>query len=228
MEKNKKNDLRINGLGSSSGGNYNFVQINGKGDVNGDLDCDDLQINGLGCIHGNVKSGSVKVAGKSQIAGNLKGEEIIIDGMAEISGGVSAEKIENRGMLRISKDCGSETFRSQGAFTIGGLLNAGKIEIETYAASRAREIGGEEIEIRAGDAFGFKKFISSIFPRLQLNSGLSAEAIEGDNLYLENVSVKVVRGRDVNIGPGCEIDKVEYKNTFHQDRKSSVKENKKV
>ncbi|HUI30757.1 MAG TPA: polymer-forming cytoskeletal protein [Candidatus Acidoferrales bacterium] len=228
MVKNMKNDLRINGLGNSSGGNYNYVQINGKGDINGDLDCVELQINGLGCIHGNVKTRTARVAGKSEINGSVKAEDLIIDGMTEIGGAVSADRIENRGMLKVNKDCGAETFRSQGGFTIGGLLNADKIDIEMYVASRAREIGGQEIEIKAGSAFGFKKFLSSLFPMWQMNRYLSVETIEGDNIYLENVTVKVVRGGNVKVGPGCQIDKVEYKNTFYKDRDSSVKENKKV
>lgn len=228
MASNRRNDLRINGLGNSPGGAYNFVQINGKGDINGDLECEELQINGLGCIHGNVKTGAARVAGKSEISGSFNGQELIIDGMTEIGGPISANRIENRGMLKVSKDCGSETFKSQGGFMIGGLLNADKIDIDMYVASRAREIGGEEIEIRAGSSFGFKKFLNSIFPTWQFNQGLSAETIEADNIYLENATVKVVRGKDIKIGPGCQIDMVEYKNSFHQDHGATVKQNKKV
>jgi cytoskeletal protein CcmA (bactofilin family) len=228
MVNNSRNDLRINGVGSSSGGSYNFVQINGKGDINGDLECDELQVNGLGCVHGNVKTGSARTAGKSEIDGNLDGQEIIIDGMTEIGGSIKADKVENRGMLKVNKDCGSESFRSQGGFTIGGLLNAGKIDIELYVSSSAREIGGEEIQIRAGTAFGLKKFLNSIFPAIQFNRGLSADSIEGDSVYLENATVKVVRGRDVKIGPGCQIGTVEYRNTFHKDGSATIKEDRKI
>jgi cytoskeletal protein CcmA (bactofilin family) len=204
------------------------VQINGKGDVNGDLDCVDLQINGFGCVHGSVKTQTARVAGKSEISGDLRGQEIIFGGMTEIAGAISANRIENRGVLKVSKDCGSETFSSQGGFTIGGLLNAGKIDIEIYATSRAKEIGGEDIEIRAGDAFGFRKFISSILPGLQLDRRLTAETIEGDVVYLENATVNTVRGGEVEIGHGCQIDAVEYKKSFHKDNTSIVKEVKKV
>jgi hypothetical protein len=61
-----------------------------------------------------------------------------------------------------------------------------------------------------------------------LNHGLAAETIEGDNVYLENATVKVVRGGDVNIGPGCLIGAVEYKKNFHKDGSSTVRESKKV
>lgn len=226
MENNSH--LRINGLGTSSGGDYNSVQINGKGDINGDLRCAELQINGLGCINGNVDATNARVAGKSKIKGNLKGKEITIDGMTEIGGTLSADNIVNRGVLRVSKDCGSEVFRSRGGFEIGGLLNAGRIDIELYADSRAREIGGEEIDIRLGDAFGFKKILDAILPGFHLNRILSTETIEGDNIYLENTSAKFVRGTNVNIGPGCHIERVEYKNSYHSAGNAAVKENNKI
>lgn len=228
MEKQNRTDLRINGLGSASGGSYNFVQINGKGDITGDIDCTDLQINGLGCIQGNVKADTARVAGKSEIKGSLTGQTITVDGMIEISGGLSAERIENRGALRVDKDCGSEVFKSKGGFTIGGLLNSGKIDVEIYASCKAKEIGGERISIRMGDAFGLKRFLDSIFPGLGLSRELSTETIEGDEIYLENTTAKVVRGENVRLGPGCRIDSVEYKSTFQKDADALVKETKKI
>ncbi len=226
MQKQNRADLRINGLGNASGGNFNFVQINGKGDVNGDIECIDLQINGFGCMNGNVKTDTMRVAGKSEVTGNLSGQGLIIDGMMEIHGGIMAHSIENRGMLRVNKDCGSEVFKSQGGLTIGGLLNAGKINIEVYGPCKVKEIGGENIEIRFGSAFGLRKFIDSIFPGWA--RGLSAETIEGDTIYLEGTTAKVVRGKDIEIGPGCVIDVVEYKNTFEKTGDSRVKLSKKV
>ncbi|MFZ1081444.1 MAG: polymer-forming cytoskeletal protein [Candidatus Kryptoniota bacterium] len=226
MQNQNRTDLRINGLGNASGGSFNFVQINGKGDINGDIDCIDLQINGLGCMNGNVKAESIRVAGKSEIAGNLNAQELIIDGMMDIHGGIVAQSIENRGMLKVNKDCGSEIFKSKGGLTINGLLNAGKINIEVYAPCKIKEIGGENIEIRFGSAFGLRKFIDSIFPGWA--RGLSAETIEGDIIYIEGTTAKVVRGKDVEIGPGCAIDIVEYKNAFKNSGDSKVKQSKKI
>ena len=230
MDKKNLNDLRINGFGSSSGGSFNSVQINGKGDINGDLECTDFEINGLGFVRGNVKSNRTKVSGKSTIAGNLTGKEVLIDGMTEISGGINADKIENRGMLKIARDCGSDIFTSSGGFTIGGLLNAGSIEVNIYGPCKAREIGGEKIEVRDGGTFGIGKFIGSLFHSWPLKTILTAETIEGDDVYLECTTAKVVRGENVKIGKGCQIDVVEYKNTFQKDSAVdiSVNETRKI
>ncbi len=228
MERQSKSDLRINGLGSSSGGTFNYVQINGKGEISGDLNCSELQINGLGSVDGNVKATSVRIAGKSDIGGDLTGERIVIDGLVEIRGKVSAEHLENRGALRISGDCGAESFKSTGGFTIGGLLNSEKIEIEVYASCTAREIGGESVDVRRGRGFGIKDFIDSILPGLTWKKGLSVETIEGDNIFIEDTTAKVVRGSDVRVGTGCSVESVEYKNTFVAAPDAIVKRNRKV
>lgn len=229
MANNSGNDLRINGVGSSGGGTFDLVQINGKGDINGDLECRELQINGLAHLDGNVKADTIKVSGKSDFRGNVSGKHFVIDGMTEIGGGVSVETVENRGMLRVVKDCGSEAFTSQGGFTVGGLLNAGKIDIMLYAGCKAKEIGGEKIEIRAGHGLdlglGIRKFIGSLFPGLPINPVLITDTIEGDNIYLENTTAKVVRGGNVKIGPGCQIEAVEYKSTFQKDGASGIRVN---
>lgn len=228
MVKQVKADLRINGLGSSSGGSFNLVQINGKGEINGDLECTDLQINGLGCISGNVEARSVRVAGKSEIGGDLKAGDIIVDGMAEVRGKLTAERIENRGALRISHDLGAELFKSAGSFTIGGLLNSGKVEIDIYGSCAAREIGGEKIEIRRGRAFGLRDFIDSVFPGLMWKRGLSVDTIEGDEIFIEDTTAKMVRGGNVKIGAGCRVDVVEYKHTLDTTSDAKVKESRKI
>lgn len=235
MVKNNSNDLRINGIGKSTGGTFDFVQINGKGDINGDLECARMEVNGLGTFRGNVKSGSTHVSGKSNFAGDLEGKEILIDGMSEITGGLTAESVENRGMIKVSRDCGSDRFTSRGGFNIGGLLNAGEIEIYIFGPCTAREIGGERIEVRDGGPYGIGKVIGPLvvgtffagWPRKAI---LTADTIEGDDIYLECTIAKTVRGQNVTIGKNCEIDLVEYKGAFHTEGSSdiTVKESRKI
>jgi cytoskeletal protein CcmA (bactofilin family) len=229
MEQKNKTDLRINGLGSSSGGSFNMVQINGKGDVNGDLECNELEINGLGSIHGNVRVERFRVSGKSNIVGDVSGNKILVDGITEIDGRVKMEQVENRGMFKVSKDCASEVFDSQGGFVIGGLLNAGKIDITVYATCKVKEIGGEQVNVRFGRGFelglGVRKFINSIFPSWPFNPVLLTDTVEGDDIYLEHTTAKVVRGANVRIGEGCQIDLVEYRNKFEKDSDPTIKVN---
>ncbi|HKI45442.1 MAG TPA: polymer-forming cytoskeletal protein [Balneolales bacterium] len=225
MEKQAKNDLRINGVGSSAGGSFDTVQINGKGEINGDVECNDLQINGLSTINGNIKAETFKVSGKSDIRGDIKSDTVMIDGKIDITGGVTATQVENRGMLGVAKDVSSEAFYSHGGFKIGGLLNADKIQIIIYAPCSTTDIGGEEIDIRTGGASGLREFLGSFFSGWPLETALSVETIEGDNIYLENTTAKVVRGNNIKIGPGCQIDVVEYKDTFEKENDSNIRVN---
>jgi cytoskeletal protein CcmA (bactofilin family) len=54
------------------------------------------------------------------------------------------------------------------------------------------------------------------------NKELTADIIEGDDVYLENTQAKVVRGNNIELGPDCEIELVEYKDSFKQDEKADV------
>jgi len=69
------------------------------------------------------------------------------------------------------------------------------------------------------------RFIESIFPNTDV---LATESVEGGDIYLEYTKAKVVRGNNVNIGPGCEIDLVEYRNDFQQVKEARVKDSNKI
>lgn len=70
--------------------------------------------------------------------------------------------------------------------------------------------------------FGLLKFFAAD------SAELSAESIEGDEIYLENTNARVVRGNNVTIGPGCEIELVEFKNDFRQLKGAKVNDSKKI
>ena len=240
-----RNDLRINGNGSISGGKYNDVIINGMGKVDGDVDCIKFRCNGESKVSGSIKSGSVKINGSASIKGNLKSDEIKISGysgiggavdsknihiagQADIGGSLSSDDISIRGAVKAKGDCNAENFVSQGRFTIDGLLNAGQIEIKLYGPCSAKEIGGETITVKKGNAFIIKDLIKSLFKYYDISNTLKVDSIEGDDITLEYTHAKTVSGNNVTIGEGCEIDLVEYKNSFQQSDSSKVKENKRV
>ena len=245
MENQNRNDLKINGSGNTTGGMFNYVVVNGVGDINGDVDCISFKTNGASSLNGNLKSKSVKVNGSSSVKGNIDSEEIKINGSADFKGMVEAKEsnihgelnltgnissviMDLRGWMKVSGDCNAETFSCQGGFSIVGMLSADDINIKLHAPCRVKEIGGEKITVEMGRGFAFKKFIKTIFPSWDINRKLTADVIEGDDIELEATNAKVVRGNNIVIGDGCEIDLVEYKNSFNMNKNSTVKENKKV
>jgi len=219
-------DLKINGSGSSAGGNYDSVIINGSGKIEGDLDCVYLKINGHGNVNGNVKADFVKVHGENSIKGNLRAKKAKIHGTANINGNLAIDEIETYGSINVNGDCNAEIFKIEGTFEIEGLLNAGELEISLYGSSEAREIGGEKIIVKRKGKYHFLGLKNLIMPGG--NKELTAETVEGDDIYLENTQAKVVRGNNIELGPGCEIELVEYKDSFKQDEKVEVATYKKL
>lgn len=241
MENENRRDLRISGSGSAPGDTYKNAIINGEGKINGNLDCDDFITNGTSEINGSVKAVNFTVRGASSVGGKLQAEEIKIggsvdiqrnvsvkkmkiSGSADIGGSITAEKCVIKGYFKVKGDCEAEVFVAKGEINIGGMLNAGNIEIDHYGDCRVKEIGGEKITVKEYAAFGLHKIIKFFHSP----GKLFAETIEGDYIYLENTSAKTVRGSNIKIGPGCEIELVEYANSFEQEEGALVRENKKV
>ena len=75
-----------------------------------------------------------------------------------------------------------------------------------YGPCKAREIGGERIAVRAGRKLGWFW--------MWHEKRLTADLIEGDDIVLEYTTAKVVRGRNVSLGEGCDVEVVEYTGTF--------------
>lgn len=226
VEKNVT-DIKINGHGSSTGGKYNSVTINGSGSIGADLECVTMRVNGQCNVDGSVKADSVKINGNSSIKGNLEAEKVNVKGMVDIGGNLSVEEAKTQGNISIDGDCNAEIFSVDGMFAVEGFLNAGELELNLYGPSRAREIGGEKITVKKSGKFGFGSLKSIIMP-FGHTKELTVDTIEGDDIHIENTQAKVVRGNNIELGPGCEVELVEYKDSFKQDEKANVGTHTKV
>ncbi|HET7578133.1 MAG TPA: polymer-forming cytoskeletal protein [Bacillales bacterium] len=233
------NDLMINGVGRTAGGEFDKVTVNGRGTVDGNLDCQELECNGRGAMNGDIRAKRFEIHGNAVIKGNVDARELSISGNARIHGDTAVkdvqisgngtikghfrgEKLKINGKLKVGEDCEAERFEADGQFKIGGLLNADEVEIRLYGESEVKEIGGQTVRIQQ-KIFGLIKILKTLFP-VKLTVG----TIEGDDVDLESTKAEVVRGNNVRIGPGCEIDLVEYHTELQQDKKAKVKEKRKL
>lgn len=242
MADQTRTDIKTAGGGTFTGGTYGDVTFNGSGTMNGDVDAITFRVNGAGTSNGRVKAQSVTVNGTAGFNGEVQASEFVVNGDASIrdgagigrlsvkgnlsvGGGVAAHEIELRGFLRIGGDCQAESFTGEGGFTVAGLLNAGNIDIAVHGPSSAREIGGERIVVRQPSAA-----IGSLTGLLTIwaEKRLVAESIEGDVVWLENTTAKVVRGKNVTVGVGCIIDVVEYAESYTPGGAAQVKEARQV
>ncbi|KAB2333255.1 cytoplasmic protein [Cytobacillus depressus] len=233
MDFEKKGDLLINGFGSSNGGHFEKVLINGKGTVNGDLQCRQFEINGAGTVNGRVESHSLEIKGHGKIAGDAVSEKMTIEGSGSVSGNVTpqslrvsgtlsiggnvnADEVKLQGKISVGGDCEAENFAAEGKFSIGGLLSAEHIHIQTFGDCKAKEIGGQTITVKEQ-----KNVVMSLLKKV-LSFTLQADVIEGDEITLENTKAKIVRGKNVTIGKNCEIGLVEYKDKFYVENNAIV------
>jgi cytoskeletal protein CcmA (bactofilin family) len=145
-------------------------------------------------------------------------------GAIETRGNLHSEQIDLKGHLTTQGDCEAEVFTARGIFTIGGLLNVGELDVRLYQNCLAKEIGAERINIRRAGLLNHL----NLFFKPSANAILSASIIEGDEIYLEHTKAQIVRGKHVIIGPGCDIELVEYKEHYSQVKGTIVKINRKV
>lgn len=234
----KTKNLIINGSGEYPGGQYDKISIRGEGTIVNDVECSAFHVYGTSEIAENATAGSVKILGEAEVKGNIEAEETLIMGTMTIGGNALLKKtkifgtldVEGRltgeetiikGSVTVNGDVEYEKFDSSGGFEIKGLLNADTIKISLrFGESRAEEIGGGKIII--------KRKRNSLLPFGGEEGTLAAKVIEGDEIYLENTKAATVRGNKVNIGPGCQIGLVEYKNDLKQDSNSMIKMSNKI
>jgi cytoskeletal protein CcmA (bactofilin family) len=153
-----------------------------------------------------VQANEFTVNGTADLRAGLGAGSLKVSGSCTVAGSVNAQRMDVRGFVKIGGDVQAEVFESQGVFSVKGLLNAGTVTVKLYGGCDARDIGGETIDIRLGTSWAFLPFLGE--------RNLTADSIEGDKVYLENTRAKVVRGANVEIGPSCEIDLVEYTGTL--------------
>ncbi|WP_337102894.1 bactofilin [Paenibacillus sp. YIM B09110] len=234
--------LTITGSSVALGGHYDRVKIVGEGSIEGDvqsnklkvmgtlemngrLQTKDIHVVGTAVFSDHVQAATAKVTGTATVAGNAQIQELRCSGAMEVAGNVRSERFILKGELKAKGACEADQFTVRGMFHIGGLLNAGRLDIKLYQDCSADEIGGEKITIKKASLLNpFNLF----FFRPDAKASLTTNVIEGDQIYIEYTKANIVRGKRVTIGPGCEIGAVEYKESFELMSGSTVKQKRKI
>lgn len=225
----EKRSASLSGAGKLSGGDYTRVSISGAGKISGDLKAEALQISGAGKVEGRTEALTITVSGSGAFSGDVIAEEMRVSGAARIDGearvkelkcsgsyrvkdSIAAEYVKISGVLRVGGDVEADIFKTSGGFEIEGLLSADKMEIRPGGRCYAKEIGGERIDVRRG-GYRERGILLDGLVRMFIGKGtaeLRANVIEGDEIHIEDTTADVVRGKRVEIGPGCRIGTVEY------------------
>ncbi|MCM1989717.1 polymer-forming cytoskeletal protein [Oceanirhabdus seepicola] len=232
----ERRDLKVFGSGDNTGGVYRDISIMGSGDINGDVECRSYRVMGSGDLKGNLKSEIIKINGSGDIDGDVYGIDVSINGSGDISGNIKCSSLKIAGSSDIGGDvegtevgiygscdidgnCECEIFNGKGAFTVGGELIADEVNIEVIRNCEVGSIGAGRVIVRGAGTEGFK---SLAFFRGKGSRKFECDVIEGDEIYLEKTEANTIRGKNIVIGPGCEIESIEYSDQIQIDDDSKV------
>ncbi|MCQ6562610.1 polymer-forming cytoskeletal protein [Paenibacillus mendelii] len=219
-----KRKVRITGSGQSSGGVYDSVHIMGEGQLFGETEADTFECMGNCVVKGNLKARNYRLQGEASIEGDMLANKLTALGQINVQGSVRGSRLHIRGQLEVGGSCGADSFQAKGGFTIQGLLSADRVEVSLYGPCAAQEIGGGRIDVRRSRVMGIKNWFSGKEGPLEL----TAESIEGDDIYIEHTHAEHVRGNHIIIGPGCRIGHVEYRQTLQKNKSAIVRHEVKI
>lgn len=218
--------------------------------VSGDVRAERMKTAGSCVIEGDVQADEVKIAGTQTVEGALRAKEITSAGSLKVSEDVEAEKFLSRGGFEIGGLLSAEEIKIE----LGGgkVSEIGGTRIEVRRRGRSfwdwRREPRVHIHMRRGPE-GLGETLESIFEELgrigeeveravgeglgyafgwERSGYLEADSIEGDEIFLENTKARVVRGKKIQIGEGCEIETVEYSESVEIAPGAQVKEQKRV
>lgn len=231
-------DVNISGSGKLRGSTEcKSFKTSGASSVEGELKCESFSCSGATKILGGVlctgimkTSGAISVendvtavelhvSGSGKYGGCVRAEELVsISGAIQARGNVeSGKKVRLSGSARIDGDVIAEEITLSGGFDVTGLINGEKVEIILGRGGnqkKAGSVGGSEITVRCkkeDENFGaVLGFLEKLFSSDNDVPTFETDVIEGDVINLENTKANVVRGKEINIGDGCEIGRVEF------------------
>ena len=220
-------DLKIYGQGSSGGGKFRDVSIKGSGQISGDLECNKYEVYGTGEMKGDLTAENVMVKGQFKFGGQVNAVDLKVYGESNFRGDIFTDEALFQGSLESKGDLNAEICKIEGGFVIDGLLNVELFELTMYWPCKVSEIGGTNITIKKDAKFSFLGLKNMITPHS--NKGfLEVDTVEGDEIYLENTHAKVVRGKNITLGPNCQIDRLEYQNSYKDHESSRVESTAKI
>lgn len=220
--------LRVSGGGRFSGALtcLGEARVSGSASVGGELRTGVLHVSGSLSAARSVFAGSLHVSGSLKAAGDVEADEAHISGGCKVQGALRGRAIRLSGGLSVENGVECEELDMSGGFTANGLMNAESVRIRIGGRCKADEIGGESIDVRKSDMENVAglRILNAIISSFTPERFLEANAIEGTQIYLENTRCGAVRGRRVEIGPGCNIRRVEYSESLTIDPASEVSE----
>lgn len=194
----------------------NKIQCNGSSKIIGNVDSLELILNGVSNIKGNCKCGNIEIHGESNIEGTIRSKDFILNGTLVGPEKMKIDKfILKNGSLKAEWYLQSEDISGKGGI-IAKELRGGEINLELTKKSAIDIVTGKNISIKAGS--------TGLFGKLVAGKTTEIKEIQCETLYLENVKSNIIKGNNIVLGKGCNIQKIEYTGTLKNENGSTVGE----
>lgn len=200
-------NVNIEGIGKISAGEYDIINVEGVGNINGD-----------------IKASRLIVEGVLKCNGIIEADEMNIEGVITLNKSVRVKKLKIEGVVNQKKDkIEADTIYCEGTLNSEGEISADKIVVEGHIS--APEIYGEYIKIDNNsllnkdvhlNIFGFG------FHNKRGKDYSYVDVMEATTIELINVKAKSVRGNNVSIGPNCVIEEIECDGALSIDSRAKV------
>lgn len=236
----------IAGFGTLPGGTYQTVTISGSGEVEGDLQAKRITLSGSVQIDGDVTTDYFNASGVSKINGSLRAGETSLSGSASIQGSLKSQTLKFGGALDVGGNIAASNLCGEGAIQ-ADAIEADEFELVVRGISEVRALSGKQIQVKAGNrgagsVSASSKTSTSVFSHHITMNGVTissvsqtstadtgeckftADQITGEDIDLAITHARCVEGHRVRIGPGCVIDKIQYRENLDIDPKATVKE----
>lgn len=203
----------------------NGIKVSGKCTFKGNLTAEEVKVSGSVSIDKDLTASNLKISGSVKSDGQCYVEELFVSGSLSASD-IKGKKVTILGSLKTQGDVEADFIKFGGKFHIENLLSGDEIIINPSSNCFVKEIGGQNIKIERYRNSGGIFF--NLFPFSSTFGKVRSELIEGDNIVLEFTDADMVRGKNVTIGKGCNIKKVEYTNDYKLKDDGNVEKVEKI
>lgn len=193
-------------------GKIKVEKIKSAGDLtaNEEVEVENMTIFGDALFKKLIKGSKVSTFGDLESLSTVEVKDLSVYG--EVKGKVfNTEKFTVNGDIEAADEINADFLQINGAIEGVGSMNIGSGNFNLAGNSKVNEIFCQELKVNAGNST-YTGILSGLIS--QSNGKLFAELIEGDEIFLENTICDIVRGKNIQIGKGSKIRRVEYQNTL--------------
>lgn len=189
--------LNLEGFGRISGGVYDTLNLDGVSSCSDNIKAEKMHIKGVFTCSGEVQANYLYCEGVSDFKTNIRAKKIVVEGVLNEKSGtkIEAEEISCEGVIKTGGEIYADILKADGCVS-------------------ANEIYGDRIGINTRYLSKIRKFFNSPKSDIKL--------IEATTIELSGVTAETVNGRDITIGPNCNIGKIDCNGTLFVDASSIV------